>query len=89
MMTKDRDALFSENDELIRELQLYKSVAVPTDFKPRSTMTRVSRVPLGSHSLNTGLATRARNTDRMPVSVAQVVDEMEYREGDMTIDEIL
>lgn len=31
----------------------YKSVAVPLDSKPRSTMTRVAKVPMAARSVNT------------------------------------
>ncbi|GJE94441.1 hypothetical protein PsYK624_106110 [Phanerochaete sordida] len=77
MMEKDRDALVVQNDELARELQMYKSVAVPADFRTRSTLTRVSRRPLAPHSSN------ARSAGKTSAEAAE-----EYKEGDMTIDEL-
>ena len=35
-----------QNAELVRELQMYKSAAVPLETKPRTMVTRVSRPPL-------------------------------------------
>ncbi|EKM54596.1 uncharacterized protein PHACADRAFT_210395 [Phanerochaete carnosa HHB-10118-sp] len=81
MMTKDRDAFAAENDDLIRELQLYKSVAVPADFKPRSTLTRVARKPLTTQSLNARSSGKGSRLEATP--------EHDYKAGDMTLDEIL
>ena len=90
-MTKDRDSLASQNDDLLRELQLYKSAAVPTDFKPRSTMTRVARMPLANQSLNAKSSSASgkahfggsRGKDLLAAS------EANYMEGDMTLDEMM
>ena len=83
--------LAGENDELLRELQLYKSVSIPTNAKPRSTMTRVARAPLTNHNMNARSTTVfAKSTSKMPGSAGSVRDELvESRDGDMTIDEIL
>ncbi|KAI0374148.1 hypothetical protein BV20DRAFT_1111162 [Pilatotrama ljubarskyi] len=45
MSTRDREAVLADNDELRHELELYKSVAVPNEVKPRTAMTRVGRIP--------------------------------------------
>ena len=76
-MEKDRDALAAQNDELARELQMYKSVAVPTDFRPRATLTRVTRRPLVAHGSN------ARSAGKSSTASVE-----EYKEGDMTVDEL-
>ncbi|KAI0745992.1 hypothetical protein C8Q76DRAFT_705692 [Earliella scabrosa] len=44
LSTRDRDAVLADNDELRAELEMYKSVAVPQDVRPRTTITRVARV---------------------------------------------
>lgn len=81
MVTKDRDALAAESDELVRELQLYKSVAVPADFRPRSTLTRVARKPLTTQSMNDRSSGKG--------SCLEATPEHDYKAGDMTLDEIL
>ena len=91
MMAKERDALSSGNDELLRELQLYKSVAVPPDLRPRSAMIRVARVPLANNSLNTGASLRSKGSGIPTNSGGKALDnrlEIDYREGDMALDEI-
>ncbi|ETW80450.1 hypothetical protein HETIRDRAFT_24876, partial [Heterobasidion irregulare TC 32-1] len=45
-VTLDRDAVIAHGDSLQHELNMYKSIAVPSEFKPRTTITRVGRVPL-------------------------------------------
>lgn len=86
MTTKDRDALVAENDELVRELRLYKSVAVPADSKPRSNLTRVARKPLANSSLNARprSAGSAHNEGKRLASTP----EADYKDGDMTLDEL-
>ena len=86
MTTKDRDALVAENDELLRELQLYKSVAVPADFRPRSTLTRVARKPLMNQSMNT--RPPSTGLPRSGGKKLETTAEDEYKDGDMTLDEL-
>lgn len=88
MTAKERDALASENDEMVRELQLYKSVTVPTDFKPRTTVTRVTRQPLASQSLNTRPSSSHPKRSATRPAAGSKVSEPEYREGDLTLDEL-
>ncbi|KAI0355587.1 hypothetical protein OH77DRAFT_1479263 [Trametes cingulata] len=45
MSTREREAVLADNDELRHELELYKSVAIPNEVKPRTALTRVGRVP--------------------------------------------
>ena len=74
-----------ENDDLRHELELYKSVAVPTGYKPRTHVTRVGRVPLGDQNVN-AISTNAPNGGE---EIFKHLPEMQYKEGDLTIDEIL
>lgn len=89
MTTKDKEAVIEENEELRHELGLYKSVAVPLENKPRAFMTRVTRAPLASQNLNApppnARASHARSASAMK-SLAS--SDVEYRDGDMTIDEL-
>ncbi|OBZ70612.1 hypothetical protein A0H81_09091 [Grifola frondosa] len=59
MSSRDRDAVLADNDDLRHELELYKSVAVPQEIKPRTMITRVTRVPLAPQSTNAGECTDA------------------------------
>lgn len=91
LTTRDKETVISENDELRHELELYKSVGVPVDFKPRTTVTRVTRAPLVSQNLNALPASRARSNSRAASGCGKridVVPELEYKEGDMTVDEL-
>lgn len=84
--------MISENDELRHELEIYKSVAVPPEVKPRTFVTRVARAPLASQNLNAMPLSSARGTNLAVSSVLKRLEatpENEYREGDMTLDEIL
>ncbi|KAJ7346535.1 hypothetical protein DFH08DRAFT_193064 [Mycena albidolilacea] len=47
------ESVASQNTELIRELQMYKSVSVPVESKPRTIVTRISRPPLVPLNSNT------------------------------------
>ncbi|KAL6305236.1 hypothetical protein BKA93DRAFT_731459 [Sparassis latifolia] len=58
MSTRDRDAVAVNNEDLRHELELYKSVAVPPEMKPRTTVTRVGRVPLAIQNVNVISGTR-------------------------------
>ncbi len=95
--TRDRDGALADNDELRHELGLYKSVAVPQDVKPRTTITRVGRVPSGlSESEPAALPRSASGAGARLASVPEAcmvagdADEAEaVGEGDMTLDEIM
>ncbi|KAF7376077.1 hypothetical protein MSAN_00022500 [Mycena sanguinolenta] len=47
------ESVTSQNAELVRELQMYKSTSVPSENKPRTLVTRVSRPPLVALNLTT------------------------------------
>lgn len=88
LLTKERDAIADENDALQRELLMYKSVSVPAEYKHRTTVTRVSRTPLASHSLNARSATESKASSTLAAKRMETMPEVEFREGDMTLDEL-
>ncbi|KAI8972254.1 hypothetical protein BD414DRAFT_426125 [Trametes punicea] len=63
MTTRDRDAALAVNEELRHELELYKSVAVPQEAKPRTTITRVGRVPAALSESELGASVAPRTSD--------------------------
>ena len=99
LSTRDRDAAYADNDDLRSELELYKSVAVPQEVKPRTTITRVARPtaavaepdPAGSLSASSQgseqtqrlSAARSSASSRLP-SLPELPTD-----GDMTVDEIM
>lgn len=85
MTTKDKEGVEAENDVLRRELELYKSVGVPAEVKPRTFVTRVSRTPLANHNLNA--SSHARSVSN---ASGKLVKRYEHgsRDGDMTVDEL-
>ncbi|KAJ3530401.1 hypothetical protein NM688_g7715 [Phlebia brevispora] len=91
-VTRERDAFANEADDLQRELGLYMSV-VPMQSKPRTAVTRVARAPLANQNMNTsGRSSRnARGTFSTGSGAKrlEVAPELEYREGDMTVDELM
>ncbi len=55
LSTRDREAVLADNDDLRAELDMYKSVAVPHEVKPRTTITRVTRLgPTTASELDMG-----------------------------------
>lgn len=94
MTTKERDAIAGENESLAHELQAYKSIKVATDSKARTTMTRVGRQPLVSQSLNVrpSSTTHAQGASKSMAGDRKGLEpmpEVEYKDGDMTIDELM
>ncbi len=77
-----------DNDELRYELAMYKSVGIPAESRPRTTVTRVTRIPLGSQNQN------IMSTHLLPISPKKLGAAMEsptsleYKEGDLTLEEI-
>ena len=84
MTTRDKEAVISENDELRRELGLYKSVGGSTEVKSR---TRISRAPLTTHNLNASSNVRG-NTSGKLAKQRDTRQGVVYRGGDMTLDEL-
>ncbi|KAG6862229.1 hypothetical protein C0995_002160 [Termitomyces sp. Mi166 len=99
MLSREQEAAVAINDDLQHELDMYKSIMVPADNKPRTAFTRVTRLPLGNltRSLNASasaagnLASSASESDNSSSgkSSAQHVHVLESIPGDMTIDEII
>ncbi|KIL00718.1 hypothetical protein PAXRUDRAFT_821407 [Paxillus rubicundulus Ve08.2h10] len=85
--TRDRDTLAAANEDFRHELELYTSSMVPTDDKPRSLFTRVSRQPLTSQGLDMG------NAQMSPSFSAGGTEQMMVEHlpepGDMTLDELV
>ncbi|KAA1473976.1 hypothetical protein DENSPDRAFT_803357 [Dentipellis sp. KUC8613] len=79
-MTRERDAAAAHSDTLQHELDMYKSVAVPPDMKPRTTITRVARIPLTTQSTNVAPMSRGS-------SIAS--KHFDPAGDDMTLDEII
>ncbi|KAG0707373.1 hypothetical protein DFH29DRAFT_897118 [Suillus ampliporus] len=79
---RDRDAMSAANEDLRHEVMMYKSVVVPEDSKPRTNLTRVTRPPLTSQSMNV-----------IPPCVASdalvKATVLEHIPGDMTLDELI
>ncbi|KAG5645183.1 hypothetical protein DXG03_006701 [Asterophora parasitica] len=97
MLGREQEAAMAVNDDLQHELEMYKSVMVPADNKPRTAITRVSRPALVNltRSLNTNsLASSAASGGKKEHGSAENVGVprihvMESIPGDMTIDEIM
>ncbi|KAJ6499380.1 hypothetical protein C8R45DRAFT_821070 [Mycena sanguinolenta] len=53
------ESVASQNAELVRELQMYKPTSVPSENKPRTAVTRVSRPPLVAFNSSTTPAVKA------------------------------
>lgn len=92
----------ADNDDLRAELDMYKSVAVPQDIKPRTTITRVTRPAAATSDSDMGSSMSAsafrgsqqtqglstmRSTSRG--STLSSVPELPSLGGDMTLDEIM
>ncbi|GLB37127.1 hypothetical protein LshimejAT787_0401780 [Lyophyllum shimeji] len=94
MLTREQENALAVNGDLQNELEMYKSVMVPADQKPRTTITRVARPPLVN-------LTRSLNTNAVPtISITksdgssekvttQRIHALEPIQGDMTIEEIM
>ncbi|KAJ7901749.1 hypothetical protein B0H14DRAFT_2668280 [Mycena olivaceomarginata] len=65
------ESVTSQNTELIRELQMYKSASVPVVNKPRTIVTRISRPPLVPLNSSTPAAI---NINREPKDVERIED---------------
>ncbi|KAI0329702.1 hypothetical protein GY45DRAFT_844771 [Cubamyces sp. BRFM 1775] len=101
--TRDCEAVIADNEELRHELELYKSVGVPHEIKPRTTITRVGRVPSSlSHSdLGAALSVRSSESGQaLPrsasssaasrlTSVPELPSGSYVDDSEMTLDEIM
>ncbi|RDB16797.1 hypothetical protein Hypma_002648 [Hypsizygus marmoreus] len=92
LLTREQEAVVAVNGDLQHELDMYKSVMVPPDQKPRTTITRIGRPPLVNltRSLNTSTATSVSKLEGSAEKVAtSKVHVLESIPGDMTLDEII
>ncbi|EPT04511.1 hypothetical protein FOMPIDRAFT_1027782 [Fomitopsis schrenkii] len=94
MLTRDRDATQVQNEDLQHELDLYKSVVVPPELKPRTTVTRVERLQVPSSSVGLGGPHSQRSSSESVARSAptrlEPMPEVECNtQGEMTLDEIL
>jgi hypothetical protein len=80
MATRDHEAVVVGNEELKQELDMYKSVMVPVENKPRTNITRIGRLPLADQNVNVhpGLGKSANGVVKLD-TVLQ----------DMTLEEIM
>lgn len=92
LANRDHEVALADADDLRHELDMYKSVAVPTDNKPRTGMTRIGRIPLVNQSTNVKPASSSVALFGKSAGVSgkklDIVDEQEYLPGDMTVDEL-
>jgi len=95
MLTREQEAALVANEDLQHELDMYKSVMVPVDQKPRTNMIRVARPPLINlvRSLNVdgggGGIEKSRTAAQVNVAVEKIRRPvLETIPGDMTIEEI-
>lgn len=82
-MTREKESVLEDNSDLQYELNMYKSVAIPTESRPRTMVTRVTRMPLTNQNQN------VMSTYLPPMSTKKTTNNaMEYEEGHMTLEEI-
>jgi hypothetical protein len=94
MLTREQENVVAENGELQHELDMYKSVMVPAEHRPRTNLTRVTRAPFVN--LTQSLNTEGRNVSevklqksRVGAGKADAVQVLESIAGDMTLDEFM
>ena len=84
--TRERDAASAQIESLRSELGLYLSV--PAEGKPRTTMTRVGRIPLVAQSQNIHPSATARSGTGNADFAAKHLPSVPDVSADMTLDEI-
>lgn len=89
MLEREQEAVVAVNGDLQHELDMYKSVMVPTDQKPRTNITRVGRLPLVNMTRSLNAGTGAQVDESVEKKGAQRMHILETIPGDMTIEEIL
>jgi hypothetical protein len=77
--------------ELRNELDMYKSVMVPGENKPRTNITRIERPPLANQNLNVIQTAGPNPTKSVKGSGEKIaqIPTLAPIPGDMTLDEIL
>ncbi|EMD37709.1 hypothetical protein CERSUDRAFT_154518 [Gelatoporia subvermispora B] len=95
MSIRDRDTVQMENDGLRHELQLYKSISVPQESKPRTALTRIPRMPPASQSAGLKpelkVSHTTRNISPSPPRRTRfgAITNIDYSRDEMTLDEII
>ena len=94
MLTRDRDILVTNTEGLQQELNLYKSVMVPNENKPRTNITRVARSALANRNLNVSAAVNTSVAKVISTSTGmakntQRTSPLDAIPGDMTLDELM
>ena len=84
MATQDHESALSEILTLRDELAMYKAVTTPFEGKPRTNMTRVRRVPLNPHNVNSN----SQNGAPMKQSVRSGLQHYVNENAEMTMDEL-
>ncbi|KAF9484441.1 hypothetical protein BDN70DRAFT_872455 [Pholiota conissans] len=89
LLTKEQEDIAYINDALQNELDMYKSVQVPLDSKPRTNITRIGRAPLVNLAASMNASTQpVGNSVYGKGSYAKPALEV-IKDGDMTTDELL
>jgi hypothetical protein len=83
--TRERDAAGAQVEGLRRELSLYLSV--PAEGKPRTTMTRVARMPLVAVTQSENVNPSVRTSGGLSGGFEKYLPPM--AEDEMTLDEIM
>ncbi|KAF8161010.1 hypothetical protein B0H34DRAFT_857540 [Crassisporium funariophilum] len=93
MMANEQENIAAQNTNLQHELDMYTSVTVPLETKPRTNIIRVGRPPLVNlgHSLNAGLSVNGARSGMSVVKSISPAHEplLEINENDMTMDELM
>jgi hypothetical protein len=93
MSTRDRDVVVAGNEELRHELDMYKSVLIPMENKPRTNIIRIDRVPLADQNMNASVS--AARSINGPGSFGKSVSgggsgvKLTGIEAEMTLEEIM
>lgn len=94
-VTQERDNALAQSQTLRHELDMYTSVNVAHDAKPRTTMTRVTRVPLSQSTNTRSMASSMHRSsgqssggDGTTKSRSTFPMVSENGEGEMTLDEL-
>ena len=91
MLTREQENVVAENGDLQQELEMYKSVMVPVEHRPRTNITRVTRAPFVNltQSLNTGNISGVQSQKGNVNGKVDNTFRVETVIGDMTLEEIL
>jgi len=90
-LTREQENVAAQNDDLQHELDMYKSVRIPLENKPRTNLTRIGRPPLINltQSINNASALNSNAKSYNKPSFKAIEPLMEVSNADMTLDEIM